>query len=148
MFVVTERNTFQTCMATRIVKNPTQAQFFIYYWHTLDTTGKYIHNIKSSTIQNLRKLVFDLSRTIKCKSNDTAGFSINDFQLVFNRNSRPNLALLRVQAFTLWVTLTFAFQGQPKLNLMVQSDSQYMISYRCLVVTYGLTRLGYDFYKT
>ena len=72
---------------------------------------------------------------VKC--NPTIGLPIYEFLLRLTNN------FTTYKAFKVPVTWTLTLQGYQSLNMMVLLDAPYMISYWCLIVTHGLTRLLY-----
>ncbi len=93
-------------------------------------------------LQNLTDLQFELSRPLKVICDDVIELPIYAFLLMFNSNLWPNSAPsqdIRLRNLTLNLT----FQGHSRSNVIVSFDSPYMLSYQCLIVTYGLTLLLY-----
>ena len=68
----------------------------------------------TSRLQNFGDLEFDLSRSLKVKSDSAIGLLIYGFLLMCNSNIGPKGQI---------------FQGHSRSDLMVPLDSPYMVSY-------------------
>ncbi len=65
------------------MKVPLDSPYMVSYWHLIVTQGLTLRHIR---LQNLGDLEFDLSRSLKVKSNGAVGLPIYDFLLESKSN--------------------------------------------------------------
>ncbi len=82
---------------------------------------------------------FDLSRSSKVKGHGTKWKAIYDFLLVFNSNYGSILHRKGDIGNTNFRDLDLTFQGRPRSNVKVSNESSYLIYYKTLIVTVGLS---------
>ena len=145
-------------MNTKEVHGPWRTAWqlqLVWYWHTRshccrlnklksrvnsDTVPHYMH---VSILDHVRHLSFELSRSLKVKCDGSFGLPKHDFLLVFYSNIWPNTTALR--DISLWNLSDLDID--PSRLLKVKCDSVIglliMVSYQCLIVTYGLPQLLY-----